>query len=530
MRKSINLHELREDLQSLLDDVGTTGFPRAKALFLKEVDIVDPEGNPIGAEDVDVEISVGPEVAAALEAAPMEDEILQEAVDLELEDDDDEDRPRKSYTVRRKLNGDGVAEDDDAAEAAKLRLGIRLGGKPSAAGKPRLRPDGRTAWRGGKSAKSLVTDIVRKELAMTSRKKAVRVTDTIGHKFGSIKHFKGENAERDAYRFGRWAMACMGHQKSLNYCNDYGIQVKGQLETVNSAGGYLVPDEFSDQLVNLRELYGVYRANAHVEPMASDTKRIPRRDTTVTASFVGEAQAGSESQQSFSQINLIAKKLMVLTTISNELNEDSLINLGDTIAGEIAYAFAYKEDLCGFIGDGTSTYGGIEGLTTTMPAGGICDTGTATIAAIALEDLHCMMGKLPNWADTPNAKWYMHKSVYALAIERLVYASGGVTGREISAGVGGTTAFGYPVVFTTAMTTAAAADTTGNGAPVILFGDLGLCGYMGDRRSNTISFSDSALNAFEQDEVVVRGTERFDIVNTNLGDATTAGGMVMLTL
>ena len=67
MRKSINLHELREDLQSLLDDVGTTGFPRAKALFLKEVDIVDPEGNPIGAEDVDVEISVGPEVAAALE-------------------------------------------------------------------------------------------------------------------------------------------------------------------------------------------------------------------------------------------------------------------------------------------------------------------------------------------------------------------------------------------------------------------------------------------------------------------------------
>jgi hypothetical protein len=41
-----------------------------------------------------------------------------------------------------------------------------------------------------------------------------------------------------------------------------------------------------------------------------------------------------------------------------------VINMGDDLAGEIAYAFALKEDQCGFIGDGTSTYGGMQGVCT----------------------------------------------------------------------------------------------------------------------------------------------------------------------
>ena len=52
--------------------------------------------------------------------------------------------------------------------------------------------------------------------------------------------------------------------------------------------------------------------------------------------------------------------------------------------------------------------------------------------------------------------------------------------------------------------------------------------YFGDRRQTSIQFSDSALNAFEQDELVIRGTERVDIVTTNLGDGTNAGAMVGL--
>tara|TARA_Y100001973_G_scaffold106401_1_gene184093 strand:- start:4960 stop:6573 length:1614 start_codon:yes stop_codon:yes gene_type:complete len=535
-RKTLNIKQLKNELQHLLDESGHDGFVRAKALFLKDVDIVDADGMPIEAGDVDVEISVGPEVAAAMEgdeaiaveeikAEESDEELLDEELLIEEEEEEDEEVHPKRYI---KATEDPYEESN----RQKLRLGLRLGGG-AGAGKPRSRRGGHSLGGGGRGGggKGLdVSSAVKKELAkMNPRKKAMQVRQDIvsGHKFGSIKHFSGADADLRAYRFGRWAMACMGHKKSVAYCQDYGIQIKGQVEGVNTAGGYLVPDEFSDQLINLREQYGVFRANAHIEPMSSDTKRIPRRDSTVTAYFTGEASAGTESEQAFSQVNLVAKKLMILTSISNELSEDSLINLGDTVAGEIAYAFSLKEDQCGFLGDGTGTYGGIVGLNSNIAAGGTVDAGHSTIDQIDIDDLHNMMALLPAYADTPNAKWYMHKSIFAGTIEKIVYNAGGVTAREIKDGAAGTSAFGYPVVFSQVLPSQSGAS---DGDTLMYFGDLSQAAYMGDRRSNTISFSDSALNAFEQDEIIVRGTERFDIVTTNLGDASTAGSVVKLVL
>ena len=62
-----------------------------------------------------------------------------------------------------------------------------------------------------------------------------------------------------------------------------------------------------------------------------------------------------------------------------------------------------------------------------------------------------------------------------------------------------------------------------------LFGNLRLAARLGDRRMTTIQMSEHALNAFEQDEVVIRGTERFDIVVHDVGNnAGTAGPIVGL--
>jgi HK97 family phage major capsid protein len=299
--------------------------------------------------------------------------------------------------------------------------------------------------------------------------------------------------------------------------------------------------EFSNTLISLREEYGVLRKAAKVEPMTSDTKRIPMRSATLSASFVGEATAGTETTQTFQQVSLVAKKLMVLTTISNELNEDSLINLGDSVAGEIAYAFAKKEDECGFLGDGTSTYGGIVGIANALIGvssnAGINTLGgsDAAVSNIDINDLHAMLAKLPSYADTPNTKWYMHKSVYAGFVEKLLYAANGASSTELSNGVGRAQPklFGYDVEFASALPTSATADGTSSTLALrvpILFGDLGMACTFGDRRSNTISFSDSALNAFEQDEIVVRGTERFDFQVHSPGTSSEAGPLVAIKL
>jgi HK97 family phage major capsid protein len=107
---------------------------------------------------------------------------------------------------------------------------------------------------------------------------------------------------------------------------------------------------------------------------------------------------------------------------------------------------------------------------------------------------------------------------------RLAESAGGVTANEIRDSEEGLRFFGYPVVLSQAITA-----PSGAGAAFAYFGDLSLAAYLGDRRSTTIEFSNSALNAFEQDEVVARATERFDISVANVGDASVAGGMIKLT-
>jgi HK97 family phage major capsid protein len=143
------------------------------------------------------------------------------------------------------------------------------------------------------------------------------------------------------------------------------------------------------------------------------------------------------------------------------------------------------------------------------------------------------MSVLPNYADSPNCKFYMHKSVYASTISDMVYSAGGATARERAEGVQGSSFLGYPVEFVQVMATAATADGAGATNKLkypILFGDLAMAAAMGDRRQNTIAFSDSALNAFEQDEIVVRGTERFDLNFHTPGTSSEAGPLVALKL
>lgn len=377
-----------------------------------------------------------------------------------------------------------------------------------------------------KSVASEVRTVIREEIAKAAprtTKAAVRVESP--KTYGRIRNLKSAD---EAYRFGRWAMGCMGHRKSADWCETNGVLVtKGNQENVNTSGGYLVPDEFENSLITLRESYGVFRANARIVPMASDVKRMPRRTGTVTANFVAEVSAGSQSQQSFDQINLVAKKLMVLSKISNELNEDNIVALGDDLAGEISYAFALKEDDCGFNGTGASTFGGIMGLTSAILAGGTVASAGSLPSSVNITDIRKCVGALPQWADTPNTKWYMNRRMWNEVFLRVAEGAGGVTANEIRNTEGGLNFMGYPVVLAQAIPVA----TTDNDV-VAYFGDLSLGCYFGDRRSTTVEFSNAALNAFEQDEMVVRGTERFDIVCTNLGSATAgdAGAVIKFTV
>lgn len=364
--------------------------------------------------------------------------------------------------------------------------------------------------------------------------RASRIIVPSNHRFryGALKAYKGENAEQRAYIAGRFLLGTIFRdEKSAAWCREHGIDTTFRAalkESANELGGFLVPEEMEQSIIDLREEYGVFRRESKVTPMMSDTKTVPRRTGGVTAYFGGESPSSgmTESNKSWDQVRLVAKKVYVLTRYSNELAEDAIISIGDDLTNEIAYAFANKEDECGFNGDGTSTYGGIVGLKNALLAGSevTAATGNTSFGTLDLSDFESMVGKLPQYAEG-NAKWYVSKAGYAASMLRLIDAAGGNTISTLQSGDGRVREFlGYPVVISQVMNSTLTAQVSTEG--LVYFGDLRMASTLGNRRGLSIKVSDDRYLEF--DEIGIRGTERFDINVHEVGTATAAGAMIQL--
>ena len=363
------------------------------------------------------------------------------------------------------------------------------------------------------------------------------------HKFyGQLKHFKDQEvagqvirAVDQAYTAGMWFKATIfDSAEAKDWCKSRGIAVeKAQGENVNSAGGFLVPEELLANIIVLREQFGVFRQECRVIPMGSDTLNWPRRVGGLTAYFTGEGQAVTESQASWDNVNLTAKKLGALTRMSNEIAEDAVVSIADWLVGEIAYAFATKEDDSGFNGDGSSAFGGIRGLATIFADGahtaGQYTASSATLTSLVSKDFTGTMGKLPQYA-IGSAKWYMSQQMFLSAAGTVLAGAGGNKIEDLQAGVraavGTNTNLKDPMLlgFPVKIAQKLPITTPGSGKPMFYFGDLNMSSALGERRGVTIRRSDHRY--FENDQIGLLGTERFDINNHDLGDATNAGPIV----
>lgn len=346
--------------------------------------------------------------------------------------------------------------------------------------------------------------------------------------FGMVSESRAA-AQKKAHRFGMFVQgALLKRPSAIKYCESHGIPLmSGHLEGVNEDGGALVPVEFEGDLIDLREQFGMFRRYARVTPMSSDVKNRPRRKSGLTAYFVGEGDSITESAKQWDQVKLVAKKLAVLTRYTSELGEDAIISMGDDLAGEMAYAFANKEDECGFYGDGTSTYGGIVGVGTRLIAVHGVSGGPGLVlgsgnlwSELTLNDFQRVVGALPEFAETPNVRWFCHKVFFETVMVRLMTSAGGLLASEIASGMR-RQFMGYDVVISQVMP-----KTDANSTIPVILGDLRLAADFGDRRATTIAMSEHTY--FDTDEIGVRCTERFDINVHDVGDASAAGPIVGL--
>jgi len=370
-----------------------------------------------------------------------------------------------------------------------------------------------------KSAVALVADLVKKQAAEGRRRVAAATpVVTAPSATGNLKHLK--DAET-AHGIGQFFLGSMGNKSAQQWVSDrYGIKAHG--EGNNSLGGFLVPDELEQAIIDLRAKFGKFRANTRVLNMSRDTLLINRIAGGLTASFVGEGSSITETDASFDQVSLVARKASTLTRYSRELAEDSVVNLGDFLAGEVARAFANAEDEAGFNGDGGSGNGGIVGLKNAVGSAGQKTGSGNAYSELTLADFTGTVGLAPEYVFSQGTpKWYMSTQFYHTVVLDLLADAGGNTNLTLAGGVAVPSLFGYEVVLADVLP-----KTEANSQLCAYFGALELGTTMGDRRPTEIAVSEDRY--FESDQIGVRGTTRFDINCHDVGDSSAAGAIVAL--
>lgn len=354
----------------------------------------------------------------------------------------------------------------------------------------------------------------------------------------NLKMFKGIGAvmgkpdHEVAFRAGMWARAAIhGDQDALRWCKDAGVQLHNRAMNEGSftSAGWLVPIEMEAAIIKNREQYGVARRICRVIDMSSASTSIPRITSDVTAYFVGEGTGGTQSDPAGDQVTLTLKDLMAYTTIGKSSAQDTVVSLAEMVAEEHARSFAIKEDACLISGDGTSTYGGIQGIKTLLDnsaysAGRVQATSAHdTFPEIDVTDVTSLLAILPVYARA-GARWLCSGVFEALVFGRLKANAGGQTTQTLTGGIIEQDFAGFTV--TVAHHMPAGAGTTYNASTILIMGNFNLGVAIGSG-SGLMMTVDPYTNAhLNQTRVITQ--ERIDIVAHGVSSSTTAGPIVGL--
>jgi HK97 family phage major capsid protein len=359
-----------------------------------------------------------------------------------------------------------------------------------------------------------------------------RTVPAIPVSHGPLKAFRSAES---AYRAGMHLRGYVfGDAEARRWCVDHGVESRAQAGGVNSLGGVLTSPELSNEIIRLVEEYGVYPQFARRIPMNSDTLVIARRTGGLAARPVGENAEVLTSDVTFDNVELNAKIWGVANRTPNSLLEDSVIDLADLMAVEIAQAFAEAVDNAGFVGDGTSTYHGVEGITKKIVKAAHSASVVSTTAGtedtygeLTMKNFTDMVAKLPTYARR-SARFFISPAGWGSAMLRLAMLPGGASGpggnssSDVAAGFG-ERFLGYPVTLVSSMHSSL---DDSSGEVACLFGDLSQAAVYGERRA--IQIRTSADRWMEYDQTLTFASTRNAIVVSDVGSTTKAGPVVAL--
>ena len=287
---------------------------------------------------------------------------------------------------------------------------------------------------------------------------------------------RGEETDRREYRDGLVRYMAGGLVDPCMKRDCYGLREARDIGGVNlsdssgAAGGLLAPSQLETKLRESIAEASVMRRLCTVRTSASDVD-IPYVSQHVTASFVAEGGAFTESNPAFAKLSFKAYKAAALTKVTFEAMQDVFVDVGAWIRDEYAQAFADLEESKFINGTGTNMPTGILAATGGAESGVTAASATAITADELFDLVHSVA---PKYRQNRRCAFLMNDATFKLVRKLKTTAGDYLLQSGLRLGEPDTL-LGYTVYTSSQMPAAAA------GAKAIAFGDFKAY-YILDRR------------------------------------------------
>lgn len=155
------------------------------------------------------------------------------------------------------------------------------------------------------------------------------------------------------------------------------------VEGTGARGGFLVPEDFANILVEDIRDATVMRGLATVVTTTTDTLHIPNLAARPQAAFRSEGAVKTTSTVDFGETVLTPYSLATIVALSNELVADAQLGVGGSIIGLVSrvmsQSLAEREDRAFWVGNGSGQPTGVDNytFTTVDPGAGASDSARA---------------------------------------------------------------------------------------------------------------------------------------------------------
>lgn len=292
------------------------------------------------------------------------------------------------------------------------------------------------------------------------------------------------------------------------------LQTKTLAEGTGSAGGFLVPPQYIQELLEIIRPNAVaFQAGVQTRVVNSNLVNLPTMTTAAVASWIAENGAISPTDQVFGQQSASLSKLGAGVKVSNELIADSDPAIMEIVQQDLARVIALKLDLGVFEGSGSAPE--IRGFANTsgVTAGPSMGANGATPTFANLSDLQYALESL-NITDYDRWAFVMHprgintfRKIQDTAGYPILMANQGVNAPNRSFGPN---LFGYPYYLTTQLSIARTVGTSSDTTNVYFgrFWESYVLMSGGLMIDTSTEAADATNSAFWSDQTWIRAKQR----------------------